>query len=341
VCAGQVSARLAEFSAYYANRLSYAGVAELLVRLSGERLLSDQQIRQLVVDKAVTVSQQWAVAVEGSEVPAPLDVAERVDYYDAPAAEVLLLADAICVKQQKATRQRGERRGEAAKSGRETVRVNTDVWLVERASGGFHFLSAGIDEGGQEVVRVEARVRQYMTEQYGERQEPLPVVAITDGAKAIRTQLQTIFGHKIPVILDWYHLEKKVGELMSMVARNKAEKETHIRQLLHHLWRGEVRAALEYLRTKVAAKNEERRAALLTYLEKHQHEIIDYERRQRTGKRIGSGRMEKGVDQVIGARQKGKGMSWSPMGSKALGILKVIELNHQWEALWFPEQAAA
>jgi len=51
--------------------------------------------------------------------------------------------------------------------------------------------------------------------------------------------------------------------------------------------------------------------------------------------------MEKGVDQVIGARQKHQGMRWSPTGRKALGILKVVELNQQWEQLWFPQQAAA
>jgi len=37
--------------------------------------------------------------------------------------------------------------------------------------------------------------------------------------------------------------------------------------------------------------------------------------------------MEKGVDIVIGRRQKDNGMSWSETGSKALGILKVDELN--------------
>ena len=47
------------------------------------------------------------------------------------------------------------------------------------------------------------------------------------------------------------------------------------------------------------------------------------------------------MDQVIGQRQKKKGMSWSRVGSKALGILKVIELNHEWEQTWFPEQLAA
>lgn len=76
-------------------------------------------------------------------------------------------------------------------------------------------------------------------------------------------------------------------------------------------------------------------------MEKHQGEIVDYERRQQAGKPIGSGRMEKGVDQVIGSRQKNKGMSWSQKGSKALAIFKAVELNHQWEKLWFPEQMAA
>jgi hypothetical protein len=46
----------------------------------------------------------------------------------------------------------------------------------------------------------------------------------------------------------------------------------------------------------VQAKNPEQLAALVTYLEKHRAEIIDYGRRQRAGEPIGSGRMEKGVD---------------------------------------------
>ncbi len=32
-------------------------------------------------------------------------------------------------------------------------------------------------------------------------------------------------------------------------------------------------------------------------------------------------------------------MSWSSLGSKALGILKVVELNGQWQQLWFPQTA--
>jgi hypothetical protein len=70
-------------------------------------------------------------------------------------------------------------------------------------------------------------------------------------------------------------------------------------------------------------------------------EIMDDGRRQRAGKPIGSGRMEQGVEQVMGARQQPKGMRWSPTGSQALGILKVVELHQQWEQLWCPQQAAA
>jgi hypothetical protein len=67
---------------------------------------------------------------------------------------------------------------------------------------------------------------------------------------------------------------------------------------------------------------------------------IDYQRRQQSGKIIGSGRIEKCCDQVIGHRQKKKGMSWSKIGSGSLGILKVAELNNQWRDLWFSNKAA-
>ena len=62
--------------------------------------------------------------------------------------------------------------------------------------------------------------------------------------------------------------------------------------------------------------------------------------RRQAGKTIGSGRMEKGVDLVIGNRQKHKGMSWSCLGSRALAILKLRESNGQWRQTWVPQMAA-
>lgn len=339
---GYVSRRLGEFSAYYANRLSYEGVEDLVERVTGARLLSDQKMQQDVIAQAVRVSEQWsetcAATAAAPAAPVPLTVLEEVDWYDAEAEEVLVLADGIQVKQQKATRRRaGQERSACEK--RETVRVNTDVLMMERAAGGFEYLLGGINAQGQESVSVERRAQHFLQQEYGQRAQPLPVVAISDGAKAVRCQLATIFGQPVPIILDWYHLEKKVWELMSMAARNKAEKETHVTHLLKLLWRGKTAESLRYLQHEVPTKNADRLAALCTYVEKHQAEIIDYERRQRAGKPIGSGRMEKGVDQTIGARQKSKGRSWSPTGSRALGILKAEELNGRWQQLWFPKMA--
>jgi len=47
-----------------------------------------------------------------------------------------------------------------------------------------------------------------------------------------------------------------------------------------------------------------------------------------------------GEDVNVGFRQKNKVGSWRPLGSRALSLLKVAELNGQWEQLWFPAQAA-
>ena len=55
--AGYFSDRLKEFAAYYSNRLSYEDNEELIRKLAGSQQISDQKIHQLVVGKALEVSQ--------------------------------------------------------------------------------------------------------------------------------------------------------------------------------------------------------------------------------------------------------------------------------------------
>ncbi|MBK8535738.1 MAG: hypothetical protein IPL59_11755 [Candidatus Competibacteraceae bacterium] len=74
-------------------------------------------------------------------------------------------------------------------------------------------------------------------QEYGKESEPLPIVAITDGAKVIR-QDYAVFGTLLVIILDWYHLGKKLRDLMSMIALNKADKDRHLKFMFYHLWRG-------------------------------------------------------------------------------------------------------
>lgn len=337
-----LTAGLQEVAAYYSNRLSYEEVAGLLQRLTGERVLSDQRIEQLVIEKAVVLSQAMAEAavVPGDEAQASLPKLNRqIDLYAAATPEVLLLEDGISVKAQKPTRQR--RRALLAAPAKEepsAKRIITDVIMLERRDGSYQYVCEGIDAQGNTLLSLEACVRRALQTEYGDTVVPLNIVAISDGARPIRQHLAAIFGVLPVLILDWYHLEKKTGELLSMIALNKADKERHREVILAHLWSGDTPQAIRYLQTEVRVRNAEKHQELIGYLERHQQEIIDYGARQVAGKTIGSGRMEKGVDQVIGQRQKHKAMSWSAKGSKALAILKVAELNGQWHELWFPQQ---
>jgi len=344
---GFMSARLQELCGYYSNRISYEQVAKLVERVSGERLLSDQKIGQIVSDKALKISQEIYKSVEETLDKIGLALVKvnlEVDIYNPEEKEILLFDDGIQVKDQKDKRQPKAKLEQQLKKQNslksKTAAVITDVVLLHKATRGFEYIAAPIDETGQELLGLTSVVKANVMQEYGDDANPLNLVAITDGAKVIRHRLISIFGVAVVVILDWYHLQKKLRELMSMIAVNKIEKSKHLKFLLAQLWQGKTRVALEYLQHQVIAKNQDKLHELIGYLEKHQQEIIDYNRRSRAGKTIGSGRIEKGVDLTVGQRQKNKGMSWTPFGTKALSLLKVAELNGQWQQVWFPTQAA-
>jgi hypothetical protein len=340
---GYESERLRSRCCYYANRMSYAEVATLLKDETGVSLLSGQRIHDIVYEEAKRLSTSKAadtkaVLASGKALPS---INREVAIYDAHTEEVLLFDDGIQVKKQKEHREKPassclnadavQRQQSGMKQSK--AKVNTDVLMLQGAEGGFTYIMEGLDgtEAEGEHVRAEELVKGALINEYGTREEALNLVAITDGARDIRLFFERVFGVVIVLILDWYHLEKKVWDLMSMIAWNKTEKESHCRILLALLWEGQVDEALNYLRTSVSPRNTKKHHELITYLMKHKSEIINYQARQEAGKPIGSGRMEKGVDQVIGRRQKDNGMSWSEIGSKALGLLKIHELNEQIE----------
>lgn len=212
--------------------------------------------------------------------------------------------------------------------------------LLQTPKGSFEYVTSPIDAQGQPVINLEEMIKYKLKSYYQNSEKPLPIVAITDGASSIRKRLQSLSSQGITLILDWYHLGKKLREFLSMISRNKAEKTEHSKFLFFNLWRGQINEVLTYLKTQIKARNQEKLAELITYITKHKSEIINYELRRQTGKTIGSGRMEKGVDLVIGNRQKHKGMSWSSLGSRALAILKVTECNGQWQQSWLTQMAA-
>ncbi len=343
---GNTSHGLQELVAYYSNRLSYQEVEDLVERISGEKLLSDQKIWEIVVNKAVEVSRKWQQEIQEiqQEIKSESQIAPTVDIYDPLPKEILLFDDGIGVKKQKENRSKNQDVviGEADESGQKQKRktVITDVVILQTPKGSFEYLTSPINNQGQPLIPLEEIIKCKLKSYYQKDNFPLPIVAITDGASNIRKRLYTLNEQGITLILDWYHLCKKLREFLSMITRNKAEKTEHSKFLFCHLWRGNTSDVLTYLKTQIKARNQQKLDELITYITKHESEIINYELRRQAGKTIGSGRMEKGVDTVIGHRQKHKGMSWSGLGSKALAILKVTECNGQWRQTWFPQIAA-
>lgn len=412
---GYSSKGLEELSTYYANRLSYEEVEELVERTTGEKQYRSQSIQNTVVDKALEISQQVeyeALSVLEDDTLELPEIDQEVDLYDAETKEVLIFVDGIGVKKQSESRASSKSPRTESDAENAGSRVNSDVVLLEKKAGDFEYITSAIDNEGEELLPISDIVKSKVIKEYGNDVEPVKMVAISDGAKNIRNMLMAIFCVHIVIILDWYHLCKKVREFMSMIARNKQEKVEHLEFLLYHLWHGQTQEVLDYLNTKVNAKNKEKLQKLIGYIEKHQEEIIDYDRRKKVGKEVGlgyeendgvdnqssssvqtvkkasnervqkayegvikrnrkrkeaclnqereyfdvhnqssssvqavkkvvgSGRVEKACDSVIGKRQKHFAKSWSKLGSRSLAILKVVELNNKWFNIWFPPIAA-
>ncbi|MBF0234840.1 MAG: hypothetical protein HQK65_17650 [Desulfamplus sp.] len=331
----QCTTGLDELACRYARDTTYTTSVDIVKDVSGQQQLSDQTIHKMVADRAQQVSEAWAsharLVLETGIMPA---VNPTVDLYDPEIKEVCLEIDAILVKEQKPCRDRIPKEQKHF--------VSTNLAILERQNGKYAYLIGGMDEKVENQVGVCEMLKSSLIEEYGTSTQPLNIVAINDGARDIRTLLLSVFGILVTVILDWYHLKKKVNEYMSMFGLPLPEKKAKIKEILHCLWRGKVNEAMgiieEHELPEIRMKWKE---GLLGYLEKHRVEIINYEKRKRLGKFIGSGRVESGVNQVVGERQKHNGMSWSASGSKALGILKAVQLNDQWNELFCSERHAA
>jgi len=78
-------------------------------------------------------------------------------------------------------------------------------------------LIEGIEKKGDanESASLEELLTSTIITEYGNKKEALNLVAITDGASSIRLYFERVFGFAVMLILDWYHLEKKIWNLMA------------------------------------------------------------------------------------------------------------------------------
>ena len=298
---------LCAFAIKYATKFSYDNVSELIAETCGGTRLSDQHVHKLVQQEAekITIIQKEKIAIfQGSQVVLE---AVKADIYAVNGEEVVYLSDDVCVKQQKAKRDKLPR---ASSDGK---RHNIRISMFEDASKKYKTVVAGADVDNTQLLKA------LICEAYPLTAHKLPVVAITDGATNIKNELKTIFGESVTHILDWYHLQKKINETMTMILP-KAHREVHCQNMLQLLWNGKSAETIAYLKA-IAAKSDVAKAMLITYLTKNENTIIDYERRKLAGKTIGSGRTEKQNDILVAKRQKYNGMAWSPKGSIAITLV--------------------
>lgn len=153
----------------------------------------------------------------------------------------------------------------------------------------------------------------------------------SDGARNIRKGIQTYFAfcpHKH--MLDWYHLEKRMTELLSMALKGSKDRRHEIRkQLAAILWAGNISDAIDYLYSLDNAniKNAHKLDEAVDYLKGKKPYICCYALRATLGYRNSSNPAEKANDLVVATRQKHNGMSWSFSGSHALAVIKATSLN--------------
>src|SRR5204863_8298901 len=162
--------------------------------------------------------------------------------------------------------------------------------------------------------------------------KPGSLAFFTDGARDLRKALQDIF-HFIPfkIILDWYHLEKKCKDLLSMAISGKQVKNQILTELLAWLWLGKVHRAIKVLQdvSLDQIKNTKELHNLINYLDRNSSCIPCYALRKKLGLRISSNPVEKANDLVVSSRQKHNGMSWSADGSTSLATLTAVCRNSE------------
>ena len=163
------------------------------------------------------------------------------------------------------------------------------------------------------------------------------LIVIADGASWIRdfysTDLALIALSEL--ILDWYHLQKKCHQLLSMVCHGRKARKEVEEQLRPSLWQGDVEAASQLLEAlRPQARNEEKLDELIGYLTKHRAEIPNYDQRRVNCQFNGAGMVEKENDLLVSRRQKRRGMQWVPNGADVICALRTLWFNGQWNAYW-------
>ncbi len=275
--------------------------------------LADQQVAAALAEGPVPAD--WKAEREANPVP-----------YEAPATQVYVAIDAVGVKEQKGQRDRKAPPQRGRKHPKQYV--HTTVAKVEHDEGSYvlvHAHTVGL------LRLLVAFLLHHGLEQQG-------LVFLLDGQRTLQAAILRAFAWwpSVQLILDWYHLEKKSQELLSLAMKGREQRNATLAELRPLLWQGLTDRAIRYLQQldPEMIKGEEARQQLIAYLERSKPYLPCYAIRQSLGLPNSSNRAEKANDLVVAQRQKHNGMSWSPEGSLALAALTAL-IRNQEQDTWF------
>ena len=239
--------------------------------------------------------------------------------YESPEACINISADDVCVKRQTETRPRNE-------ESEQPKRVNNTVIHVESSVGKYILNAANL------FCTLKILLGFLLCNDSLKKQ----LVFFTDGARTIHNEINRMFAFSnYKIILDWYHLEKKCKELLSMALKNRTIRNEFLDELTPCLWFGNINGAIRLLEniSPKLVKNHDKITELIGYFERVRDYVPVYALRAELGLRNSSNQGEKANDLVVSQRQKHNGMSWSDDGSLAFASIASVHKNnelHNW-----------
>jgi len=269
-------------------------------------------------------------AIDACEVPDDWKAEMRTNpvSYEDPSSQVYTSMDDVGVKQQKAERDKKPPPKRRRKHPKEYV--ETTVAQVDHDDGSY--VLVGSHMGG--VLRL---LLAFLLDnglwKHG-------LTFLTDGQKTLQGAILRAFSWwgKVSLLLDWYHLEKKCKEQLSLAMKGRDLRNAALEKLRPLLWHGLTDRAIQFLGQldPETIKREDAREGLIASLERNKPYIPCYAVRKELGLRNSSNRGEKANDLVVSERQKHNGMSWSPEGSVGLAAVTALVRNQE-QDIWFDQ----
>ena len=156
------------------------------------------------------------------------------------------------------------------------------------------------------------------------------IAVLGDGAEWIWHLAAEHFAHATQIV-DWFHASERIWELgRALYGAETATTTAWVEQQLGRLAQGEAATlAREWQHLPCRGETATVRDAQVTYFT-NQAPRMAYDRFRAAGWDIGSGMVESACKHLIGAREKGPGMRWSPAGAQSVATVRVLLFNDQW-----------